>query len=207
MISRSSIAMKYLLFLAGWLCSFTSFAQLLDTAALQSQPIFESLEEAMKNPEKVYRLSLRGQKLRTVPEQLFLLKNLQELDLSRNKLKALPESMGRLTHLQVLNVSSNLLEELPDSIGQLVHLKKLLAFKNNLGALPKTIGQLESLEVLDLWSNNLSYFPDEMSQLQKLRWMDLRVILLNDEDQARIRQLVPHAKIFFSPSCKCVTGG
>ncbi len=182
-------------------------AQPLDTTALKNQPVYDNLSEALKEPDKVIRLSLRGKKLKTVPGDIFKFKNLQELDLSKNKLTSLPEKIGTLSNLQILNVSSNQLGSLPDSIGMLKNLKKITAFKNNLTALPKQIGLLENLEVLDLWSNDLATFPEEMNKLKKLRWMDLRVILLNDEDQERIRQLLPHAKIFFSPSCKCVTGG
>jgi Leucine-rich repeat (LRR) protein len=189
------------------LLHFSLSAQILDTAALIAQPVYEDLNEALKNPDKVYRLSQRGQKLKEVPQEIMKFKNLQDLDLSRNKLKSIPETIGTLTNLQVLNVSSNQIETLPDSIGMLKNLKKLIAFKNNLIGLPKELGNCENLEVLDLWSNDLAIFPPEISKLKKLRWVDMRVILLNDEDQDKIRKLLPDTKIFFSPSCKCVTGG
>ena len=182
-------------------------AQLLDSASLSSQPVFNNLDSALLNPDKVYRLNLRGQKLKIFPENVLKLKNLQELDLSKNKLTSLPEKIGLLTNLQILNVSVNQIETLPDSIGMLIHLERIIAFKNNLIGLPRQIGNLENLEVLDIWSNDLAIFPEELSKLKKLRWMDLRVILLNDDDQDRIKKLLPNAKIFFSPSCKCVTGG
>lgn len=182
-------------------------AQFPDSASLMASPVYENLEEALKNPDKVYRLDLRKNKLKTFPLEILKFKNLQELDLSKNKLDSLPEQIGTLTNLHLLNVSGNNLEYLPDSIGELINLKKLVASRNSLQALPKRIGDLQHLEILDLWENNLSVFPEEMRKLKKLRWMDLRVILLNDEDQERIRKLLPDTKIFFSPSCKCVTGG
>jgi len=184
-----------------------SVAQLLDTASLLAQPVYDNLQEALQNPDKVYRLDLRRNKLKTFPFEILKLKNLQELDLSKNNLKELPEEIGKLTNLQVLNVAGNKLQYLPDSIGELKNLKKFVGSRNNLIAIPKRIGDLQNLEILDLWENELSTFPDELSKLKKLRWMDLRVILLNDEYQARIRTLLPDTKIFFSPSCKCVTGG
>lgn len=200
---RKILATCYLLLTT---CLF-SVAQLLDTASLLAQPVYDNLQEALQNPDKVYRLDLRRNKLKTFPFEILKLKNLQELDLSKNNLKELPEEIGKLTNLQVLNVAGNKLQYLPDSIGELKNLKKFVGSRNNLIAIPKRIGDLQNLEILDLWENELSTFPDELSKLKKLRWMDLRVILLNDEYQARIRTLLPDTKIFFSPSCKCVTGG
>lgn len=181
-------------------------AQLLDSSQLSVAPVYYNLAQALQNPDKVYRLNLSKKKLKTFPLQILELKNLQELNLSKNKIDSLPKRIGTLTHLQILNVSGNKLTELPDSIGELKNLKKLIASRNLLYALPKRIGDLENLEILDLWENNLSVFPEEMSKLKKLRWLDLRVILLNDEDQERIRKMLPNTKIYFSPACKCVTG-
>jgi len=188
----------------GW--SGVAFAQLLDTAALLAQPVYDDLKEALQKPNQVYRLNLRGKKLKTFPMEILQFKNLQELDLSKNKFDSIPEKIGTLTNLQILNVSGNKLQYLPDSIGELKHLKKLVGSRNSLQALPKTIGKLENLEILDLWENDLSTFPDELSKLKKLRWMDLRVILIGDDVQEHLRQLLPNTKIFFSPSCHCVSG-
>jgi Leucine-rich repeat (LRR) protein len=182
------------------------YAQLLDTAALMAQPVYDDLKEAVQHPNIVYRLSLKGKKLKSFPLEILKLKNLQELDLSKNKLDSLPEQIGTLTNLQVLDVSGNKLEYLPDSIGELKNLKKLVASKNNLNALPHRIGELKNLEILDLWQNDLSVFPDEMKNLTKLRWMDLRVILITDEMQQHIREMLPKSIIHFSPGCHCVTG-
>lgn len=199
--------LKFFLPIVYYLLPTLLFGQLLDTASLLASPIYDNLQEALQNPDKVYRLDLRRNKLKTFPMEILKLKNLQELDLSKNNLKELPEEIGTLTNLQVLNISGNKLQYLPDSIGELKNLKKFVGSRNSLVALPKRIGDLQNLEILDIWENELSTFPDELSKLKKLRWMDLRVILLNDEDQERIRKLLPNAKIFFSPSCKCVTGG
>lgn len=194
-----------LLFVLILLPSFL-FAQLLDTVTLMAQPVYDNLNEALQHANVVYKLNLKGKKMKVFPIEILKLKNLQELDLSKNKLDSLPEKIGTLTNLQVLDVSNNKLEYLPDSIGELKNLKKLVASKNNLIAIPHRIGDLKNLEILDLWQNDLSGFPDEMQNLTKLRWMDLRVILINDETQQRIREMLPKAIIHFSPSCHCVTG-
>ena len=188
----------------GW--GWASAQSLLDSASLLASPVYDNLEEALKNSDKVYRLDLRKKKLKIFPKEILQLKKLQELNLSKNQLKELPGELGTLTNLQVLNVSGNKLQYLPDSIGELKNLKKFVGSRNSLIAIPKRIGDLHNLEVLDLWENDLSVFPEELSKLKKLRWVDLRVILIDDNVQERIRQLLPNTKIFFSPSCHCVTG-
>ena len=184
----------------------TGYCQMLDSATLQAQPVYDDLHKALQEPEKVYRLNLSKQKLSIFPEEIIQFKNLQELNLSKNRIDSLPEKICTLAYLQILNVSGNKLKYLPDSIGSLKHLKKLQASRNNLLEIPTQIGELSNLEVLDLWENDIGIFPDELGKLKKLRWMDLRVILIDDAMQQRIQRLLPEVKIFFSPSCHCVTG-
>ena len=201
LISKIILASGFWLLASGF-CT----AQLLDSAQLLAAPVYDNLNDALQNPDKVYRLDLSKKKLKVFPMEILKFKNLQELDLGKNKLDSLPEQIGMLTNLQILNVSGNKLTYLPDSIGELKNLKKLVGSRNSLIALPKRIGDCENLEILDLWENDLSTFPEEMSKLKKLKWMDLRVIMIDDNQEERLRQLLPNTKIFFSPNCHCVTG-
>jgi Leucine-rich repeat (LRR) protein len=183
-----------------------TYSQLLDSAALQTQPVYHHLDSALLHPEKVIRLDLSRKKLTAFPKEILLLKNLQELNLSKNRIDSLPEQIKQLIHLQYLNLSGNRLKYLPDSIGALTQLVILIASRNNLLEIPKGIGGLVHLEVLDLWENDIGFFPNELSKLKKLKRFDLRVILIDDATQQKIKLLLPHSKIFFSPSCHCVTG-
>jgi Leucine-rich repeat (LRR) protein len=178
-------------------------AQLLDSLALAQADEYTDLAEALKDPDKVVKLSLRKQKLKAFPEDIYRFKNLQYLDLGKNHLKEVPENIDTLQKLQVLILSRNSIEFLPREIGKLKNLKILNVNQNELATLPPQLGNLEKLEYLDLWSNNISSWPDQMKYLKSLRVMDLRVILINDADQKRIQDLLPHTKIYFSPSCKC----
>ena len=182
----------------------TASAQaLLDSLSLTQATIYESLEDALKEPEKVYRLHLKKQKLTVFPMDILKFTNLQELDLSKNKLKDIPEEIGQLTNLQILNLSKNQLELLPSAIGKLKNLKVLIVNQNDLVALPVQIGDLENLKYLDLWSNNITFWPDQLANLKNLKTMDCRVIMINSEKQNYIQSLLPNAKIYFSPDCKC----
>src|SRR5947207_1790037 len=77
------------------------FAQLLDSAQFHAAPIFNDLNEALQNPDRVYRLSLHGKKLKVFPNEIFKFKNLQELDLSKNRIDSVPEGIGTLTNRKI----------------------------------------------------------------------------------------------------------
>ncbi|MCS7072994.1 MAG: leucine-rich repeat domain-containing protein, partial [Bacteroidia bacterium] len=80
------------------------------------EPIFYSLEDALRNPDKVTRLDLSNQGLSYFPEEICRLLNLQSLILSGNQIKEIPESIGNLKQLKQLKLNENLLQELPESI-------------------------------------------------------------------------------------------
>ena len=178
-------------------------AQLLDSLTLDTMNAYTSLEEAMRHPEKVIKLELKREKLKQFPLQVLKFTNLQYLDLSKNKIKELPEGIDTLKNLQFLILSRNKLEKLPKQIGGLPNLKLLNINQNELFDLPAQLGKLEKLEVLDLWSNNIGSFPEEMKYMKNLRVLDLRVIMISDEEQAKIKSFLPNTKIFLSPNCKC----
>ncbi|HPS46345.1 MAG TPA: leucine-rich repeat domain-containing protein [Bacteroidales bacterium] len=180
------------------------FAQLLSAEELKKKPIYTNLSTAIKNPEKVYRLSLKKQKLKEIPESVFLLKNLQELDISRNKIKAIPKEIAQLKNLEILDASLNKIDTVYAEIGELVNIKELNLSQNFISYLPSSIGNLNKMVLLDLWKNYISVFPFEISNLQKtLKVVDLRVNMIKDEEQEEISNLLPETKISFSLDCNC----
>jgi Leucine-rich repeat (LRR) protein len=182
---------------------FTAHAQLLDALALDSVRTFHSLEKALQNPDEVYRLDLSGQKLKEVPEGVYLLKNLNALDLSGNKLKALPERLQELKYMQEFRASRNKLTEMPKALCRFIHLKRLDLSRNALTGLPKCVGAFHELVSLDLWDNDLADFPEEMANMQALRFLDLRAIQFEVPEMEHLQSLLPSTKIFFSQPCNC----
>ncbi len=178
-------------------------AQLLEPPALDSVRTFTSLEKALKDPLSVFRLDLSGDRLKVLPEDVRKFKNLNSLELRNNKLKELPEWIGELEFLQEIDLGHNKLEVFPAAVCKLKHLKKLVASQNEIPSLPGCIGGLEKLVVLDLWSNDIGALPPEAENLKALRFLDLRVIQMNEEEQAAIRELVPWATMYFSNPCNC----
>lgn len=180
-------------------------AQQLDSLTLDTLQPFTSIQEALKQPEKVVKLELRRNKLKEVPPEVFLFKNLQYLDLSKNSIKVLPPEIDSLQALQILILKKNDLVTLPKQIGHLKNLIVLDVSQNDLVTLPPQIGDLENLEVLELWDNDLGDFPEQMAYLFKLKELYLQSILIDEDEQQRIKGMLPKTNIHFSPSCKCKT--
>ena len=196
---------KGFVFVFAWLCVFQNlFAQIvLDSVSLLNQRVYKNLTVALQNPDSVFILDLSKKKLKEFPADIFKLKNLQVLNLSRNEIKELPAEISTLANLQKLNLSNNDLKSLPASMGDLSNLTFLGLNRNVIESLPPEMGKLKNLEVLEMWDNELSEIPDELKGMYNLREWELRGILFTDEEQNRIRSLLPDARIYLSPSCNC----
>lgn len=108
---------------------------------LSQLPLYTNLNEALKNPDKVVRLSISN--FKEVPiEDLKKFKNLQDLSLNNSYLKELPTDIGDLKNLQDLSLINNNIKELPASLGKLSQLKSLNTSLNPLEKLPESIGEL-----------------------------------------------------------------
>lgn len=179
------------------------FGQILDSTELANTFSYTSIEEALKEPDKVIRLELRKMKLKEFPVEIFQFKNLQYLDISKNAIRYVHDSLHLIPNLQFFNASKNKIEQMPPTIGKLTQLKSLNWNNNELISIPYQIGNLSELQYLDLWSNNLSYFPESLSKLNQLRVMDLRSIMINAVQQERLHQLLPNTKIEMDRPCNC----
>lgn len=97
------------------------------------------------------RLDLSNQKLEKVPDYVFELNDLEELDISNNQITGnLPAEIRNLKSLKVLNANNNLMTGIPAEIGQLPSLQIFNINNNLLAGIPKEIGQAQNLQTLDL---------------------------------------------------------
>lgn len=183
--------------------SISGFAQKLDSAKMQFVYEYTSLEEALKEPEKVIKLNLRKAKLDVFPKEILKLKNLQELDLSKNRLTTIPDSIIKLKNLEKLDLSRNSFTIFPKAVCKLSNLRHLVLFENKIVEIPKEIEGMKSLFILDMWGNELSVFPKELSKLNSLKYFDLRVINFDETQKDEIEALMPNTKILFSQGCNC----
>ena len=196
---------RFTLFICFVFFSAYSYSQevLLDSAELSKARIFTSIKEAMKDPDKVYKLDLSKHKLDSFPVEITKFKNLQVLNLRKNKMVDIPKEIGDLTHLQWLDISRSEVVNLDPALGNLVHLKYLEMSRNDIETLPRTIGSLKELEQLIMWDNNLHKMPDEIENLKNLKLLELQDIAMDAEMQEHIQSLLPNTKIRFSPACSC----
>lgn len=163
---------------------------------LKQLPEFEDLDEALRQPEHVFRFRADGQKDADVLERVAGLTNLQTLSISLSnvskllprlgelkalqniylqacKLQIFPESILGLCHLRWLALGNHSLRELPSGLGDLQTLEYLNFTQNALVRLPGSIGRLVRLKTLCLSSNELEAVPDSIGNLQELEWLFL----------------------------------
>ncbi len=105
---------------------------------------------------------------------------LKELDLSKDwntpeteKLTEIPNEVFELEQLEELDLSHNLLTSIPSSIARLQNLKKLVLYRNPLGEFPSQITNLPNLISLNVGSTELKQIPDWISDLSNLRELDV----------------------------------
>jgi Leucine-rich repeat (LRR) protein len=133
-------------------------------------------ESEFESNSEIVKLTIRAVRLKSLPEFLLNLPNLQTLIVSGVRLNALPDWIGNLKSLQTLNLSGNPLKSLPESIGELKNLKQVGVKKCSLESLPDSIGELAALEppnleFLDARKNKFrnNPIPDSLTQCKNLQ--------------------------------------
>ncbi len=137
---------------------------LLNPMQLQREKTYYSLEEALQNPEKVFKLNLSNQKLKSIPAEIFFLTNLQWLDLSENRIQAIPAEMGNLKRLQFLNLYSNKIKLLPAEMQELGNLHTLFVAENRLTEIPAWVGGMGKLRTFNFAYNRITRLEAERAQ-------------------------------------------
>ncbi len=166
---------------------------------------YTSLQEALMEPEKVYRLKLTKLANRdSLPEELFNLTELRELTVKGCRLCVLNQNICKLSKLEILNLDRNKLLRLPESIGKLTNLKFLCISRNILETLPNSISNLTQLVCIDAWDNPLYILPESIISLQNsLKTLDLRQIPLTKSEYNAVQELLPNTEILFTDICEC----
>ncbi|XP_035233782.1 leucine-rich repeat protein lrrA-like isoform X2 [Stegodyphus dumicola] len=126
-----------------------------------------------KNLLSLSCLSLNGNMLEHLPDEIGCLSHLCELYIKENNLLKLPESISNLQKLQKLCLTGNQILELPESLSSLVNLTELTADENALENLPHNFGNLCSLTYLDVSGNAISSLPESFGKLNCLKVLNL----------------------------------
>lgn len=180
-----------------------TYSQSLTKEQLDKIPVYTSLEEALKNPDEVYRFKWK-EKGDSLPDGIFKLKNLQELTVAKCRLMVVNQQIGELKNLRYLNVAHNHLVRLPETIGNLQHLQTLIINRNMIEILPESIGELHELTYIDAWENPMYEFPESIANIQNtLKIIDLRQVALHNDELDKIEKLLPHTDIKVTSTCDC----
>ncbi len=166
---------------------------------------YTSLEEALSEPQKVYRLKLTKLPERdSLPETLFQLAELRELTVKGCRLCVLNRNIYKLSRLEILNLDKNKLLRLPASLGRLRHLRNLVVSRNLIETFPDSIASMECLEHIDAWGNPLYVLPESIAALKHtLKVLDLRQIPLTKSEYEAMEILLPYTDILFTDICEC----
>lgn len=199
-----SILVTFLLFASLSFCAAQKGSVILYSATDDGK-VYTSLEEALLEPQNVYRLKLTKLAQRdSLPKELFQLTELRELTVKGCRLCIVNQDICLLTRLQYLNLDHNKLVRLPESLGQLRDLRTLVVSRNLLETFPDAIAQLKSLATIDAWNNPLYVLPESISQLaQTLQILDLRQIPLTKSEYEAMERLLPKTQILFTDICEC----
>lgn len=110
--------------------------------------------------------------LKTIPEEIAKLTNLQTLVLHSNKLEEINEGLCHLEKLKTLDLSGNAIKILPDTLANLIHLVTLNISRNQLENFP-ALSKNSKISVLDLSNNKLKSFPqicsEELANLSEVK--------------------------------------
>ena len=103
--------------------------------------------------------------------------SITELDLSNNlELTNLPEFVYQLSHLTQLNISKTKISDWKEGICRLKKLKKIVGTHNSYknGEIPLHTFCIQNLQVLDMSHSNIRYIDEYVGKLKELRELRLR---------------------------------
>ncbi len=166
---------------------------------------YTSLQDALMEPQKVYRLKLtKLPKCDSLPDEIFQLFELRELTIKNCRLFRLNSNINRLKHLRYLNLDKNKLLRLPNEICDLSELSMLIVSRNILETLPDNIYKLKNLSYIDAWGNPLYILPESISALKNsLNTLDLRQIPLTRTEYEKMEAQLPNTNIIITDICEC----
>ncbi|SHE60535.1 leucine-rich repeat domain-containing protein [Chryseobacterium takakiae] len=146
----------------------------------QDTETYTSIQEALRNPEKVKRLDLSNQKIDFPKGFWSKFKNLEYLSLKNEGLMFLPEGISELKSLKVLDVSGNDFKVLPSGFTKLTKLEELFLNdeKNiDLSRNIDLISKMKNLKVLHIENDGLKKLPPNFWKLNYLE-----AVYLNDNE-------------------------
>lgn len=136
--------------------------------------VFTSLDSALRMPDSVIFLSLRGKITGKLPAGVAQFKNMVSIDLSSCGLTQFPKELLACSQLSSIILSDNPIKVLPPEIGQLDNLSRLVLRNTGITTVPASLQNCKGLSALDVSQNPLVALPiKELNGLPRLKEINL----------------------------------
>ena len=122
--------------------------------------VYTNLHFAMREPELVYHIDLRNQRLTKFPEQLYKLPNLRSIILSDNNLQKVEIKPNAFQNVVMLDLANNRINEFSIGKNSLTFIKKLNLDNNQLILFPQLGNYNFVVEELYLRYNFIAHIPE-----------------------------------------------
>ena len=110
-----------------------------------------------------------GERVDEIPNEVFSLSKLEELDISNNNIENISNKISKLTNLKKLYINNNKIKSIPKAITELPKLKILSLLDNNLKVISKYIGNINTLEEFYFSSDSLITIENDFYNLENLK--------------------------------------
>ncbi len=141
---------------------------------LLSVSYLKTLPNSIKKLNQIETLDLSNNELTTLPPEIGQLSKLKHLNLRNNRnLKILPTEIGNLIHLEYLGFEGSKLSKIPNSIGNCTKLKKIVGNACKIESIPSEITMCVELLDINLAYNKIENVPSEIGNLVKLKTLSL----------------------------------
>jgi hypothetical protein len=153
--------------------SFTKMAAKLNADLMPSFIPYMTGDELNSNCVNEGELLLRKLPGGQLPQGIFELAQLDQLNLARLRLKELPLGLERIKGLRSLQLVGNRLSTLPASFAELKSLEVLDLSENSFNHVPEVLQTLPKLRLLNLSKNNLQKLPEFLARFPALRKLEV----------------------------------
>jgi len=171
-----------------------------ETVLLKVDAVSCGINQVDRIVKALVRLSIPHQRLalwigwnglKSVPELVWELTNLEELDLGTNNIKTLSPAIAKLTKLRRLWMDVIPFKGFPEAVCLLEQLEQLSVIDCQLSVLPPSFASLRNLLELNLGDNAFEQFPEVICGMRSLRklWLNGNKLSSLPRSFANLREL------------------
>lgn len=129
---------------------------------------------------KSLRTTIKKSNLVDIPNQINKLEHLNNVSINNTQIKSLPETLYNLKNLEGLTFEYNNIANISKNIGKLEQIKRVSFMGNPIKHIPVEICKLQKLESLVLANTKITELPKCLENLQNLDWIDISGTLITE---------------------------